>query len=595
MAIMIEAIYEKVNKFIESNQISLIVFFGSMFIFITFSGTRLFISDEGVILDQFYNFINGSLVLKAAKIDTVKGMFISVGDNLYGKFSYSLLIFSLPAYYILKTIDLFYGAHIFLLQLWAISGGVVVYLIARIRNLKHEVAGGIISYFVLVSVNLYFFKPIYFPRWGEVLSIEFTNILISCFLVLIVYLLFKNFFSNKIAIFASFFVILATPISLYAITLKHHSLAVFLTLLTFYLFLKYYEKKNNTFIYLAYISTGLCIWTRILDGVVLLATLLITDIVIFRRGFRYIMSISIVILISLMPFFGFNHLIQGDPFSIIENSPITDKYITLFTAKDYISLEENQNNPKQAELLNDLGYIWNAKIRGDWLEVLGYSMFFKLINTFGIFLFSPFLIAAFAFIVDRVKWKIKLNTADKLLGLYTILLFGTYGVLHVFFNVRSLLSIITDTPFVLEYRYLLIMYVVFLYFSLRTGKIRELLENNYKKITFFYIAILIIIFFYFIVEFPVPVLSIYYYTAIITSTSLLILASISVLISNGTPVAALLNRLMTFVVALSLAEASFFLLFYYWVASMTYISPSQNYTILPVLQHILNWMYQIIL
>jgi hypothetical protein len=245
--------------------------------------------------------------------------------------------------------------------------------------------------------------------------------------------------------------------------------------------------------------------------------------------------------------------------------------------------------------LNELGYSWNAKIKGDWIEVMGYSMFFKLINTFGIFLFSPFLIAAFAFIVDRVKWKIKLNTADKLLGLYTIFLFGTYGVLHVFFNVRSLISIITDTPFVLEYRYLLIMYVVFLYFALRTGKIRELLENNYKKIIFFYIAMLMIIFFYFIVEFPAPVLSIYYYTAIITSSSLLILASISVLISNRNPVAASLNRLMTFVVALSLAEASIILLFYYWVASMTYISPSQNYTILPVLQNILNWMYQIIL
>src|SRR3989337_565577 len=128
----------KISEFIEKNKSPLLIFFSSLFIFISFAGTRLFFSDEGVILDQFYNLINGSLALKAAKIDTAKGIFITVGNNLYGKFSYSLLILSLPAYYILKTIDLLYGAHLFILQLWAVSGGVVVYLIAKIRNLKHS-------------------------------------------------------------------------------------------------------------------------------------------------------------------------------------------------------------------------------------------------------------------------------------------------------------------------------------------------------------------------------------------------------------------------------------------------------------------------
>ena len=156
--------------------------------------------------------------------------------------------------------------------------------------------------------------------WGELLSIEFTNILLSSFLILFVYLLFRNFFGDKIAIFASFFIIFATPISFYAISLKHHALTLFLTVLAFFFFYKFIEKKENRFMYFAYMLAGFCIWTRILDGVVLLSTLLITDIIIFRRNIKYIFFISLIITASLLPFFSFNYLILGNPVSVMENT-----------------------------------------------------------------------------------------------------------------------------------------------------------------------------------------------------------------------------------------------------------------------------------
>lgn len=586
---------KKINKFVESNQLSLLVFFSSMFLFIIFAGTRLFFSDEGIILDQFYNLINGSLALKIAKINVEKGIFMTIGTNLYGKFSYSLLILSLPTYYILKIIDHIYSAHLFILQLWAVIGGIVVFLSGKIRNIKHPKVWGIAAYLILVITNQYFFKPIYFPKWGELLSIEFTNIIISSFLILIIYLFFRNFFSNKIAIFASFFIMFATPIPFYAITLKHHNLTLLLTLLSFYFFYKSYEKKDNKLIYLAYISAGLCVWTRILDGSVLLVSLLIIDFVIFRRSIKYISSISLVILISLLPFFVFNYLILGDPFSIIERTPLTSEPVSLITAKEFIVLDVNQNNARQVQLLNDLGYTWNGNIKGYWFEVIGYTMFSKLVNTFGIFLVSPFLIAALGFIMYGVKGKIKLNPADKLLGLYTMLLFGVYALLQIFFNIRSLISIITDTPSGLDYRYLLILYIVFLYFCMRVDNVRELIENDLKTILVLYGIIFIIILSYFIIEFPVLFINIYYYMAIITSIFLVILISLRLSITNKSNNKALLNRSLSFIMALSLAEASFFLLFYYWAVTMTYISPSQNYTILPVLGKIINWMYQIII
>lgn len=583
--------HKNILKLLKTSQVPLIVFFSSLFIFLSFSSTRIFLSDDVIILTQLHNLIGGSLFFETIKVKSnmVQGPVLILGDLVYGKFSYSLIILSLPFYYILKMMNSLYGAHLFLLQLWALSGGIIIYLIAKNHNIRHAEPGGAISYLVLISINIYFFKPVYFPVWGELLSIEFTNILISSLLVLFVYLFFKNFFSNKIALFASFFVIFATPISFYAVTLKHHSLSLLLTILTFYFFYKYQKNKNNRFIYLSYILAAFTVWTRILDGAVLLASLLIIDMITFRRGVKYFISILIIILMSLLPFLSFNYLILGSPFSIMELAPSGWKSITIQPAEDVINLfDENSGNPKQRELLKNLGYNWNdVKISGDWLSILLYITFLKLKNTFGIFLVSPFLTIAITFMINQIKYNIKLNTIDKFFGLYTILL--------VILQKDYFTSIIIKTPQVFEYRYLLIVYIILLYFALRINKVGDLIENKLKTIIFLYSIILIIILIYFIKEFTVPFMDIYYYTALITSLSLIVLLSISLLVSIKGSVSALLDNLIIFFIALSLSLASFFLLFYYYILNMGYMSPSQNHIILPVFNEILKWMYQLIL
>jgi 4-amino-4-deoxy-L-arabinose transferase-like glycosyltransferase len=579
--------YKKLVKLLESNQIPLILFFSSLFIFLSFAGARMLFSDEGVIVSQFYNFIHGSLDLEVAKVNVEQGIYITVADHLYGKFSYSLLILSLPAYFALKNIDLFYGAHLFLLQIWALSGGISVYLLAKTWKFKNAVFGGFVSYLILIMVNLRYFNPIYFPKWGEIISIEFTNILITSFLVIVVYFLFKKMFSNKIALFASLFIIFATPISFYALTLKHHSLEVLLTILAFYFFYTYQEKKDLKFIYAAYVLAGLCVWTRTLDGAALLLSLLLIDILYFRRSFKHIALISMVILVSLIPFFAFNQLILGDPFSIIELHPLSDTPMKMIIEKNMIVLSESSIKARQLELLTQLGFGWNPVIRTGLLDVFLDISILKLGNTFGILLISPFLITAFAFFVDRIKWKIKLTTTDKFLGIYAIIFFLLYK--------NYILAIVTDTPMVLEYRYLLIMYIVLLYFALRINKLRELIENNFNKITLLYAAAVIILILYFINIYPPPFMNIYYSLALITSGFLIISLSTSLLTGNKKSYSDLLDKITIFFIALSLAEASILLLFYYWVVTITYISPSQNLAVVPILENILKWMYQVLL
>jgi len=583
----IVSMYKKIVKLLESNQIPLILFFSSLFLVLSFAGTRMLFSDEGVIVSQFYNFIHGSLDLEVAKVNVEKGIYITVADHLYGKFSYSLLVLSLPAYFALKNIDLFYGAHLFLLQLWALSGGISVYLLAKTWKKKNAAFFGLASYLILIMINLRYFNPIYFPKWGEIISIEYTNILITSFLVMLVYFLFRKMFSNKIAVFASLFIIFATPISFYALTLKHHSLALFLSVLAFYFFYKYQEKNDIKFIYAAYVLAGLCVWTRTLDGAALMLSLLIIDILYFRRSFKHIALISIIILVSLIPFFTFNQLIMGDPFSIIELHPLSDTPIKMLIEKNMIVLSESPAKIKQNELLENLGFSWDPQIRTGLLDVLSDSTILKMGNTFGIILISPFLITALAFILDRIKWKIKLSTTDKFLGIYAIIFFLLYK--------KYILAIITDTPIVLEYRYLLIMYIVLLYFALRINKVRELIESKFKKIALLYAAAVIIIVLYFVNIYPPPFMNIYYSLALITSGFLIISLSTSLLTGNNKSYSDLLDKITMFFIALSLAEASILLLFYYWVVTITYVSPSQNQAVVPILENILKWMYQVLL
>lgn len=568
---------------INNNNIPLIIFFSSLFFLLSFAGTRLFLSDEGVILDQFYNLIQGSLSLKLAKISTAKGMFWLIGDDLYGKFSHSLLILSLPAYFIFRMIDGFYGAHLFMLQLWAVSGGVIVYLIASIRKHRYAIVGGMIAYIILVSTNLFFFTSINFPKWGEVLSIEFTNIIITSFSLVIIYYLFKDFFGNRIAIFASFFVLIATPLPLYALTLKHHSLSVFLTLLSLYCFHKYHKNKVNIFMYISYLSAGLCIWTRIFDGAALLISLIIADIITSKRDIKYIRNIVIIILISLIPFFSFNYMIMGSPFSVIENTPELDTEVTLFAAKDFISFDESSINPKQVDLMNKLGYTWRLDNGMDWIKIFSGLSFLKLLNTFSLFLVSPFLIIGLFSIISIIKKRLKFNYFEKFLLIFSIsfiLLYSNYIML-----------IVTHTPSVLENRYLLVFYIILLYFSLKIEKIRELLENNLKIITILWISIFLIFLAYFILMFPIRFLDIYYYASLLVAVFLMFLLVI-ISLRNKNSSSASWNRIFLILVALSISLSSIFMLFYYWVVSMTYVAVSQNYPVIPILALILNWMYQ---
>ncbi len=148
---------------------------------------------------------------------------------------------------------------------------------------------------------------------------------------------------------------------------------------------------------------------------------------------------------------------------------------------------------------------------------------------------------------------------------------------------------VPDTPMVLEYRYLLIIYVILLYFALRIGEIREIIENNFDRIIFIYVIILIISIVYFVINFPIPFMTAYYYSAI-TASAFLSVTLLSILLLNTKKSHFFPVKLMTILIPICVSLSSLLLFFYYWIVNMTYISPSQNYAIVPFTNIILKWL-----
>ena len=118
---------------------------------------------------------------------------------------------------------------------------------------------------------------------------------------------------------------------------------------------------------------------------------------------------------------------------------------------------------------------------------------------------------------------------------------------------------------------------------------------NYKKMLLIYGIILIITSLYFITGFPIPFLDIYHNASSITLFLLLLVVSSSILIKSRRSLSSMIDNVMIVLIGIALAEASFMLLFYYWAVSISYVSPSQNLLIIPIMQDLMSWMYNMIL
>ena len=153
----------------------------------------------------------------------------------------------------------------------------------------------------LYAYYLYFFSIFNFEGQNYILIILFSHILLSSISVLIFYKISKVFFSKKISLYSSLLYSLF-PLHVYACSqISSISLQIFLTILFFYFFLQFIEKRNFTLIFFVSFIGGLLILLR-QEFVAILALSLLYAFIFYKISIRKILLIFLITLITISPY-----------------------------------------------------------------------------------------------------------------------------------------------------------------------------------------------------------------------------------------------------------------------------------------------------
>jgi len=160
----------------------------------------------------------------------------------------------------------------------------------------------------LYAYYLYFLSIFDFNQQNYILLILFSHIFLSSISVIFFYKLNKNFFSGRVCFYSSILYSLF-PLHLYACSqVSSISLQIFLTILYFYLFFEFIEKKNNKLLlYISFVG-GLLILLR-QEFIAVLALSFIYMFFFYKVPVKKIMLILLITLITISPYLIRNILI----------------------------------------------------------------------------------------------------------------------------------------------------------------------------------------------------------------------------------------------------------------------------------------------
>jgi len=305
---------------------SIIIFLLAFTLLLTFWQVGLLLNDEWISANQLTNLKNGSLYAETIKYGTDRGIY-NVSGRPVASYTHALPVFALPIYCALSAVDHLVNLRLFFIFIWLTAVLALLYYYSGTKRTKYTLAIFAMLFFaanVLLYVypSLYGFwsflyHPLNFNRWGEILAITFLNILAMCFVILIIYRLFKLIFDNeKIGFLGALMGLIGTSFSLWALTGKDHSVSLLFIMLGIFFYYTYASSNRSRYKYLAFAMVGLLVWVRPEAAVPLFVALFLSEILYVHRDnpvrtqLMNILKIFAVIVIALMPFFINNYLLS---------------------------------------------------------------------------------------------------------------------------------------------------------------------------------------------------------------------------------------------------------------------------------------------
>ncbi|MCX9012756.1 MAG: hypothetical protein OIN66_16765 [Candidatus Methanoperedens sp.] len=325
------------NKIFTPDNWSVILFLTALIFLISMWDIHIFLQDEKPLVNQLVNLEYGSLSLDRIKIPLGAAWSFEKDGATYSVYSHAVPIFAMPFYLILYFISFFIEIAMFFALFWSLLIILLGYSLARKFNNGNILKFCIVISFFILGLNLFLYKPIPFDAWGELISIQFFNILITSAGVVLIYQLFRAMFNENSGLFAAIVFLFATPYSFWGVGVKEHALSIFLSLASFFFFYNYLTLRNPGFVYTAYGLSGIIAWGRVFDALPLFFSLYFVDIFFvkgffkeplkgmrFRQArsfFNYSVKIFVIMVIALLPYFINNYLVIGNPVFFLGYGP----------------------------------------------------------------------------------------------------------------------------------------------------------------------------------------------------------------------------------------------------------------------------------
>ena len=473
-------------RYVFSDDTSTLFFFASLTFCLALWNLNIFINDEVTLAAQLINLGHGVLSLETTPTRLYEGLSFggsgpmlafTYQGHVYAFYTHALAVFAAPFYGLLYIISATVGIRLFFASLWSFSIFMVSWLLGKRwgkprlgRDLGAFVALGLLIINIYVATKL---PPLVFDQWGALMAIQLFNILATSAIVLFSLSIFRRYFANgRIAAFGAAYILVATPVTFWAVSAKDHTASVLLIVASIWSLYIYLLDGKTRYRYLSYILVGISFWVRVFDAIPLLIAIVLTDLLTSEGRIKALITAAVTVTLGMVPYFINNFLLFGNPFL----SPV---YLSAHQeiAQQTSSAAASTSSALFATIqrLPTLFFsTWDVQSSANWPQHLYHVLFYvNMPVTLSIFQICPLLIvplfAALPYVVQKLssfkRGAVRLKIEKK-------------RAIAVTFFVCIVAHLIIYAPFQeqgfgLDMRYFLPLYIPLLFFTL--ASIRDVL------------------------------------------------------------------------------------------------------------------------
>jgi hypothetical protein len=471
------------------NETAALLFYASLAVYFSIWNVNIFINDEVTLAAQLFNLGKGTLWIETAPAKLYEGLSFGASPPIlgftfdghsYAFYTHAVPAFATPFYAFLYLISVTVGVRLFFTALWSLSLFMIVWLLGRHwgkPRLGRDL--GILVALAMLVINGYLamqLPPLVFDEWGALMAIQLFNIVATLAVVLMSLHIFTRYFvDSRVAAFGAVYILIATPLTFWAVSGKDHTASVLLIVASIWSLYAYLLDGKKRYRHLSYALVGVSFWVRVFDAVPLFIAIILTDLLTSKKRTKAALGAVGTVLLAMAPYFVNNYLLFRNPFL----SPV---YVS---ARPEIAQQTSgaavNTGSSLLETIQRLPTLffgtWNLQSSPSWSEHLYHVLFYvKMPLTLSLFQICPLLIvplwAAIPYVAQKLvklsqsQMHLRIDRKRAIAGTFFV-----YIIAHLI-----IYAPIQDQGFGLDMRYYLPLYIPLLFFTL--ASIQGILANN---------------------------------------------------------------------------------------------------------------------